>query len=278
LTCTPIYPPFLAVHRDSDRELDVVPLSAGSDGRYVFDWDALQRTVAKSTRVFLLCNPHNPVGRVFTLNEIGQVAAFCQRHDLIFCSDEIHCDLILDDVATPHVTALSLDQVADRSIILMAASKTYNIAGLACAFAVIPNRSLRRDFRRVAGKLLPEISPFGFAATEAAYRYGENWRRELIAYLRETRDLITQFVSERLPGISMTPMEATYLAWLDVRSLGLEDPCSYFERYGLGFSDGTHFGAPGFLRMNFGCPRSRVELALSRLESAVRARRAAEDT
>ena len=272
LTCSPVYPPFLHVHRDSARQLDVVPMLVADDGRYVLDWESLERAVTPATKVFLFCNPHNPVGRVFSRDEVAAVAAFCDRHHLIWCADEIHCDLILDESRTPHTSALSFDHgVRDRTILLMAASKTYNIAGLACAFAIIPDPALRRAFLRAAGKRLAEISPLSFVATEAAYRAGEPWRQELLNVLRSHRDFLDGTIRAHLPQIAMTPLEATYLAWLDVRGLPLDSPHHFFEEHGLGFSNGTDFGTPGFMRMNFGCPRATLAQAVARLQQAVAA-------
>jgi cystathionine beta-lyase len=186
------------------------------------------------------------------------------------CSDEIHSGLILDEQETPHVSALSFESpIRDRTIILMAVSKTFNVPGLACAFGIVPNAALRRRFIKAAGKLLSEINPFGYIATEAALSQGEPWRQELVTYLRRNRDRITQVLQQRIPHIKMTPLEATYLAWLDVRQLNHPHPTALFEQHGVGLSDGASYGAPGFVRMNFGCPIAKLELALTRLEAAV---------
>ncbi len=201
-----------------------------------------------------------------------RLAEWCAGHGLLLCSDEIHCDLVLEPKATPHHTAVGLpDALRANTITLMAASKTYNIAGLACAYAVIPDAGLRQRFRRSAGKMMPEISPLSFVATEAAYRYGEPWRQALLAYLRTSRDLLRECIAAWEPRVMMSPLEATYLAWLDVRGLQLEHPGKYFEHHGLGFSDGPAFGAPGFVRLNFGCPHSVLREALERLAAAVEA-------
>jgi cystathionine beta-lyase len=269
LTTVPVYPPFLHVHRDSGKQLTTVPLAVRSDQRHELDWDALERAVTADTRVFLFCNPHNPVGRAFPPEDVERVLDFCHRHDLLLCSDEIHCDLILDD-ALAHTSVLRFDREAiQQTVTLMAASKTYNIAGLACAFAVIPDDELRRRFRHSAGKLLGETNPLGLVATKVALDEGEPWRRELIAYLRLNRNLLSDFVARHAPRIRMTPLEATYLAWLDVREISRSKPRGYIEEHGVGLSDGADFGTPGFLRLNFGLPRFRLEEALRRLEHAL---------
>lgn len=272
MTNSPVYPPFLHVHRDSGRELINVPLAydSSSNSGYTFDFDAMEAAVTPETRVFLLCNPHNPAGRVFSPAELEKLIKFCDRHSLLLCSDEIHCDLVFDDADSPHQTAIGFpDSIRDRTITLLAASKTYNVAGLACAYAVIPDATLRRKFIAAGGKLIPEISPLSFHATEASYRHGEPWRKALMAYLKINRDTLSIFIGDKLAPIKMAPMEATYLAWLDVRELGLENPGAHFEKHGVGLSNGSDFGAPGFLRVNFGCTLKTLKEALRRMEEAV---------
>ena len=271
MTCTPVYPPFLKVHRDSGRELIAVPLRE-DEGRHTFDFEAMERAVTPRTRLFLLCSPHNPVGRVWTRAELDALADFCVRHDLLLCADEIHCDLLLEPETAPHTTALRLDgPIRQRLVVLMAASKTWNVPGLGLSFAVIPDPSLRRRFQLAKNAFVAETSPLGFAATAAAYRDGEDWRRALCRYLRGNRDRIAEFLAERCPAVRMPRIEATYLAWLDVRPLGLEHPAAHFEAHGLALSNGADFGAPGFVRLNFGCPRVTLEEGLARFAAAIAA-------
>ena len=272
MTNSPVYPPFLHVHRDSGRRLINVPLAcdATTNSGYTFDFDAMEAAVTADTRVFLLCNPHNPAGRVFNDAELADLIEFCNRHQLVLCSDEIHCDMVFDDCASPHRTAIGFpESIRERTITLLAASKTYNVAGLACAYAVIPDPSLRRNFVAAGGKLIPEISPLSFHATEASYRDGEPWRLAMMAYLKANRDALSTFVTEHLAPIKMAPMEATYLAWLDVRALGLANPGEHFEAHGIGLSNGSDFGAPGFLRLNFGCTRKTLDEGMARMADAV---------
>jgi cysteine-S-conjugate beta-lyase len=251
ITLTPIYPPFLHVHKDAEKQLITVPLAQDTpDGVWRIDFAALETAVTPSTRVFLFCNPHNPVGRVYTRAEVQGVIDFCLRHDLLLCSDEIHCDLVLD--ALRHESALGFaGAIQERLIVLMAASKTYNIPGLALAWAVIPDARLRTAFRAAGGKLIPELNPLSYAATEAALREGEPWRQALLAYLRGLR--LAQ------------PLQATYLAWLDARSLSVAHPQTHFEALGVGLSPGTDFAAPDYVRLNFGCPRATLDEALRRM-------------
>ena len=264
---TPVYPPFLSAPVFSDRTRIAVPLLTHGD-RWDIDWDAMEAAVTPGTKLFILCHPHNPVGRVWSRDDLARIVDFCVRHDLVLVSDEIHCDLILDDV--PHVPALALGPDATaRCIALYAPSKTYNLPGLACAFAVIPDETLRQRFKRTAHGIITEINAFGYAGCAAAYQHGEPWRRELITYLRGNRDLVFTFVRNHLPGIVMRPMAATYLAWLDVRGLNLDTPHQFFEDAGVGLSNGIDFGAPGFLRLNFGCPRAMLQEGLDRMKRAV---------
>ena len=270
MTCTPVYPPFLNVHHDARVDLVTVD-HAFQQGRWVFDWVAMERAITKRTRVFLLCNPQNPLGRAFSKAEILQVASFCEAHDLVLVSDEIHCDLILDEAATPHYSGLSLPPaLARRTITLLAPSKTWNIAGLGYAFAVIPDDSLRRRFCATRGHTLSEINALAYHAAEAAYRHGEPWRQELLAYLAGNRDALVAFIRERCPGLSITAPEATYLAWIDARQLGVENPANHFEqKAGLFLSDGAFFGWPGWFRFNYGCPREKMLAGLEKIRTAL---------
>ncbi len=268
MTCTPVYPPFLSAPGWSGRTLQKVPLHIKND-EWTFDMDALEAAVTEETRLFILCNPHNPVGRVYRREELEQVADFCARHDLVLCSDEIHCDMILND-GLQHIPTLSLgDEVAARTVTLMAPSKTYNLPGLACAYAVIPDAGLRDRFKRTARGLITEINAFGYVGCGAAYAHGEPWRKELMAYLVANRDTLYAFIADRIPELKMLPMEATYLAWIDVSGLDLPSPARFFEDHGVGLSKGVDFGMPGYLRLNFGCPRDMLVEGLERMERAV---------
>ncbi len=270
MTCTPVYPPFIATHHDAHATLITVdhPLV---DGIWTFDWEAMEKAVTPETKIFLLCNPQNPLGRVFSAAEVTKLAEFCETHDLILVSDEIHCDLIFDETATPHFSAVNLPEtLAKRSITLLAPSKTWNIAGLGYAFAVIPDDTVRRKFTAARGHTLSEINALSYYAAEAAYRQGEPWRMELMNYLTENRDTLVDFINSRCPGLSTQPGEATYLAWIDARQMGVENPAQYFEKKaGLFLSDGAYFGWPGWVRFNFGCPRARMLDGLEKIAAAL---------
>ena len=270
MTYTPVYPPFIGTHHDAHAALITVD-HVLSDGQWTFDWEAMEKAVTLETKAFLLCNPQNPLGRVFTAGEVTRLAEFCETHDLILVSDEIHCDLIFDEITTPHFSALSLpERLAKRSITLLSPSKTWNIAGLGYAFAVIPDDTVRRKFAAARGHTLSEINALSYYAAEAAYRHGEPWRKELVSYLAGNRDSLVEFVKHRCPDLIVRPGEATYLAWIDARAMGVENPAQHFEKKaGLFLSDGAYFGWPGWVRFNFGCPRARVLEGLEKMADAL---------
>lgn len=268
ITTTPVYPPFLSAPANSRRNLVTVPLSETS--QWKIDFDGLERAVSPCSRLFLFCNPHNPTGRVYSKKELVAVAAFCDKHNLILCSDEIHCDLLLDTAR--HIPIASLDQkIAQRTITLMAPSKTYNIPGLGAGFAIITDPALRKSFKRAMNELVPHVNLFGFTATLAAYKHGHNWLHALLDYLRINRDIVEQRIAA-MPGLSMNHVEATYLAWIDAGALEVAHPASFFESAGVGLGDGADFGTAGFLRLTFGCPRATLEKALDRMEEAIKNR------
>ena len=266
LTATPVYPPFLSAPGGAGRTLATVPLSL-ADGRWGWDFAAMEAAVTPTTRLLLLCHPHNPVGRVWDAKELDELATFCRRHDLLVCSDEIHCDLVLDAERRHVPFALACPELATRCITLMAPSKTYNIPGLACAFAIIADAGLRQRFTDAMRGIVADVNVLGLVAAEAAFRHGEPWRLALLDVLRTNRDRVERAVSE-MPGLTMTHVEATYLAWIDARGLGVADPAAYFEQAGVGLSNGADFGNPGWLRLNFGCPTATLETALRRLHEA----------
>ena len=270
---TPVYPPFFSAPADAERKVLAVPLTE-VDGRITFDWAAMEAAVTPRTCLLLLCSPHNPVGRVWTRAELELLAEFCVRHGLALCSDEIHCDLLVEPEVSPFTSCLTLDgPIRDQLVVMMAASKTYNVPGLGLSFAIIPNPEMRRKFQATKNCFVAETSPLGFVTTEAAYRDGEAWRQSLCEYLRGNRDLIVSHLAAYAPEVRMPHLEATYLAWLDVRALGLVHPAAHFEAHGLGLSNGADFGAPGFVRLNFGCPRAVLAEGLRRFSLGVDAAR-----
>jgi len=267
LTFSPIYPPFLSAPPLSRKSVKTVPLDR-EDGRYVMKPDRFEQTITPRSRILLLCNPHNPVGRKFERHELEPIAESCLAHDIILCSDEIHCDLVLD--GGPHTPTATLSPaVSARTITLMAPSKTFNIPGLSCSFAIIENPELRAQFRKAHSGIVPWTNALGYAACLAAYRDCEPWRLALIDYLRANEQIVHRFINEEIPGTAMDHVQATYLAWIDTRPLGLPHPERFFELAGVGLSDGKEFLAEGFVRLNFGCPRATLLAGLERMKHAV---------
>ena len=267
ITFTPIYPPFMSAPPLSGRTLVKVPLQY-ENGRWGLDLDALERAATGRTRLLLLCSPHNPVGRVWTLPELTALAQFADRRDLVICSDEIHAGLVLDQEVSHIPIATLSPETSRRTITLLAPSKTFNVPGLGCSFAVISDATLRRAFRRAMGGIVPHVNLLGYTAAEAAYRNGAGWRRELLSYLRGNRDLVAREIAT-MPGLTVAHVEATYLSWIDLRGTGISDPARFFEEAGVGLSDGAEFGLPGFVRLNFGCRRALLAEALRRMRVAL---------
>ena len=267
MTAVPVYPPFLSAPGFSRRSLIKVPLKE-KENRWQFDFDRLEQMITDNTRLFILCNPHNPVGRVYTRSELVQLAAICNKYDIVICSDEIHCGLILDKNKV-HVPTATLDpETADRTITLMAPSKTFNLPGLGCAFAVISGKKLRHLFKKQMAGIVPRPNVLGYAATMAAFTECDDWHAALLDYLRGNLETIARAIRQ-MPPLTIAPVEATYLAWIDMRSSGLKSPARFFEEAGVGLQDGIEFDGPGFARLNFGCSRSLLEKALARMTAAM---------
>lgn len=269
LTFTPIYPPFLSAPTNMDCRTVAVPLvQEGSHWR--MDTNLLEQAITQKSRLLLLCNPHNPVGRMWTREELLAVAEVALRHDLIICSDEIHADLVLDAARRHLPMGMLSPEISHRTITLQAPSKTYNIPGLGCSYAVVPDAALRQQLTRAMAGIVPYVNLMGYTAAEAAYRDGEDWRQALLAYLRGNLEMVQHTVADL--GLSMSPVEATYLAWIDLRDTDIEQPGPFFEQFGVGLSDGREFGLPGFVRLNFGCPRTMLGKGLARMRRALEQR------
>jgi cysteine-S-conjugate beta-lyase len=273
LVQTPAYPPILRVAGNAGLTREEAPLARGPEGRYEADLDALRAAIGERTRVFLLCNPHNPVGRVFDRRELAAMAEICLRRGLVICADEIHCEVLF--AGREHIPIAALDpEVEARTITLMSPSKTFNLAGLKFALAIIPNPELRERFLAARADLVQVPNILGAAAALAAYREGQAWLEALLRYLEANRDFLLAYVRERLPGIAMAPPEATYLGWLDCRGAALPGPAPaafFLERARVALHEGTAFGrgGEGFARLNFGCPRATLEAALERMRAAL---------
>ena len=273
LVQTPVYPPILRSAGNHGLRRDEHALTRNGGGRYAVDPAAFAAAIRSDTRVFLLCNPHNPVGRLYGRPELEGMAAACLRRDLWIVADEIHCDLALDGRQHVPIAALA-PEVEQRTITLMAPSKTFNLPGLKCAVAVIPNAGLRERFVAAAADLVPKINVLGCTAAVAAYREGDAWLEALLAYLKDNRDFLVRQVKATLPGVTMAVPEATYLAWLDCRGAARAgaDPYTFFlTQAKVALNDGVTFGpgGAGFVRLNYGCPRSLLAQGLQRMAAAL---------
>jgi cystathionine beta-lyase len=263
ITAVPIYPPFLSAPANASRTALRVQMSE-TDGVWAWDLVALERAITPSTRLLLLCNPHNPVGRVFTRDELRAIAEICERHNVVMCSDEIHAGLVLDQDKR-HVPLASLSEdIAQNTVTLMSASKTFNLPALGCAYAIVSNPELRAKLKKATAGIVHHVGLMGYVATEAAYRHGKPWQLELLDYLRANRDLVEREVA-KMKGLRIWHAEATYLSWIEARGLNTDVPAALFNEAGVGLYDGALFGAPGFLRLNFACPRPLLEKALERM-------------
>jgi cystathionine beta-lyase len=275
---TPVYPPFLSAAKWAGAQSGEMELTRGLDGSYTVDLERFEGAITdglnRRTRAFLLCNPHNPVGRVFTPAELTAMAEICLRHDLTIISDEIHCDLIYSGHRHTPIASLS-PEIEARTVTVMAPSKTYNIPGLGCAVAIIPNKELRRRYQEAHKGLAGHVNSLGYVGALAAYRDGQPWLDACLRYLEANRDFVCQYVAEKLPQLAVSPLEGTYLAWLNCRQAGIPDgmaPGKFFlEKAKVALNEGATFGkgGEGFVRLNFGCPRAILEKALERMRGAL---------
>ncbi len=269
---TPVYYPMLRAPAQVGLTNDEMELTRRTDGSYEIDFDLMEETITDHTRVFILCNPHNPVGRVFRIEELERMADICLRHDIIICSDEIHADLMMGD--NRHVPIASLaPEILKQTVTLMAPSKTYNVAGLKCSVAIVQNPELRAALESTHADLIPGVNILGYTAALAAYRDGQPWLDALLRYLESNLDFLLQYVETDLPGVTVARPEGTYLAWLNCRDTGIKgNPYAFFlEQARVAVNDGATFGRGGerFVRLNFGCPRSMLNEALDRMNRAL---------
>jgi cystathionine beta-lyase len=267
----PVYFHFLRDPVHQGRTLSDPSLVRKGDS-YEIDFDAFEKSITERTQMFILCNPHNPVGRVFTEAELQRIADICLRHRLILCSDEIHCDLVYPGYCHTPIASLA-PEIAECTITLMAPSKTYNVAGLGCAYAIIKNPSLRRTWQIASYGMVPGISLMGHTAALAALTEGQEWLDQVMVYLEGNRNFVDQYLREKMPAIRMSRIEATYLAWLDCRAAGISgNPGEFFLREArVALNNGADFGkgGEGHVRLNFACRRSLLAEGLDRMAAAI---------
>lgn len=269
---SPVYHPFFEVVRDHQRPMEIVSLQ-DRDGRFYFDWEDFEEKLSRS-KMFLLCNPHNPGGRVWSSEELTRMGELCCKHDVIIISDEIHCDLMLNGHKHFPIASMSAE-IAARCVTAMAPSKTFNIAGAMNSVVVITDESLRKAYSDTLEHLhLTFGNTFGHLTMEAAYQYGEPWLEELLSYLSANIDLVQIYFAEHLPQVKVMRPEASFLIWLDFTALGMNDHRELVnlmvKEAKVGLNSGTTYGKEGLfhMRMNIGCPRSVVQQALQQIHAA----------
>ena len=266
ITTYPIYPYFFKAPRlNHNKELLLKMVEV--DGRFTLDFKSLREKVDSTCRLFLLCNPYNPCGTVFTKDELLELGEVAKKHDLIICSDEIHCDLVIDKNAK-HIPIASLNEdFQNRTITLMAPSKTFNIAGLNCSYAIIPNKALRERFLASMGDLNGGVNILGLEAGKSALEGGDEWLEELKIYLWDNFLLVREFI-EKNPKLKMAKHEATFLAWIDCTALKT-DPYKLFLKHGVGLTDGNDFMGEGVVRLNFVTQKKNLKEILKRMQKAL---------
>lgn len=268
---TPIYPPFLEAVHETGRHLIVNELVPGDSG-YTIDFDALRAEIDRNTRLLLLCNPHNPSGRVFTRSELEALAEIALEHHLIVVSDEIHADLVYS--GHEHIPFATLGhEIEAQTVTLCSATKAFNIAGLRCALAVFGSEVLQDHFQELPRHTRGGLGSLGLQATEVAWRECQPWLDAVLAYLEQNRDFVATFLREQMPQIRHHPPEGTFLAWMDCRPLELDRAPYWFflKQAKVGLSYGKHFGPAGrgFVRLNFATSRAILSEALERMAKAL---------
>jgi cystathionine beta-lyase len=275
ITLSPVYAPMFGASLEQGMPSIHVPLIGtvtGNTIRYEIDFDAFETAITPRTTLLMLCHPHNPLGREFTPEELSKLAEICARKHVLICSDEIHGDLVLDGRKHTPMASLS-PEIAARTITLMAPSKTFNIPGLGCSFAIVPNAQLRARMQGAMSGIIPHVNLMGLTATYAAFTRSDDWLADLRLYLAENRNTMVSYLAEHMPALKTTLSEATYLAFFDCRALGIEgDPFKHFlERAKVATNPGPWFGkgGDGFVRFNFGCPRAQMLEALEKMAESL---------
>jgi cystathionine beta-lyase len=270
---SPVYHPFHSTVENNGRVVVDNQLKLDK-GRYEIDFEDMERKLSENVKMMILCNPHNPVGNVWSYDDLLKIGDLCVKYDVIIVSDEIHSDLVYK--GKRHIPIASiLKDFSDRTITCMAPSKTFNVAGLSTSVAIIANKDLLRKFKATIARLgIGMNNLFGIFALRSAYLHCEDWLEELLVYLEGNADFLVKYIETNIPKIKVRKPEATYLAWLDFRELGLDQDSLVkllVKKAKVGLNDGMEFGpgGEGFMRLNFACPRSVLEEGLKRIENAV---------
>lgn len=269
---TPAYPPF--IHAPENFDLEGIPNDMiREDGKWVIDFDKFESQIKENTSLFILCNPQNPTGRLFTKEELLRLGEICQKHNVKICSDEIHSEIILADRKHTPIASLSED-LRSRTITFIAPSKTFNIPGLSCSAAIVEDPGMRDQFRKAIAGLCSGVIGISQEAAIAAYRDSSDWLDGLLAYLRGNRDFALSYIAEKMPEIKTTVSEATFLLWLDCSGTKIEgSPSKFFmEKAKVGLNEGAEFGKgyEKYVRLNIGTNRATLKEALDKMAEALR--------
>lgn len=268
LVFTPVYHPLLILPKKNARQRVDIPLQY-LDGRWTVDFEAFRNAITARSKMLLLCSPHNPVGTMFSEKELTKIVEICVEHKILLVSDEIHCDLVLHKQKIHKPTGLVANQLGDNVLTLMSPSKTFNLAGANCSFAIIPDAAIRQRFMDQCLYTVPTVPTLSYTAAEAAYQHGWSWHQQLIEHLRGNLQLLKQEVT-KTPYLWMDDTEATYLAWINTSELPVENPQEFFINAGVGLSPGAQFGDSHYQRLNFACSRQQLQQGISRIQRAVR--------
>jgi cystathionine beta-lyase len=272
LVQTPVYGPLLRAPTNAGLICNKVPLSRDGSGYYGIDLDAFETAITARTRLFILCNPHNPVARVFEKHELESMAELCLRHGVVICSDEVYNDWVFDGRRHLPIASLS-PNISQRAITFFGTSKSHNIPGLRVGVAVVENRELRQQLLAWSADLVPGVNSLEYIAALEAYRSGGTWQRAVLRYIQANRDFLFEYVQTHLPGITLVKPEGTPTGWLDCRQAGIRGrPFEFFlQKAKVALNDGGGYGEEGrgFLRLAFGCPRSMLTDALERMRVAL---------
>lgn len=271
---SPVYYPFFDVVNDHGRELVLNPLK-NVDGNYVMDYEDLEKKIDDKVKYLILCNPHNPVGRVWTKEELIKLGNICIDNNVEVISDEIHGDLVYGEKKYTPFASIS-EEFCKNSITCLSATKTFNIAGLQASFAIFPDKKQYEEFENFLGVLdIKRNNCFSLVAVEAAFRYGEEWLQQLLEYLEGNIEFLINYCKENIPNIKPNKPEGTYLVWLDCKDLGLDDESLndfMINKAKIALDSGNWFGelGKGYMRINIACPRATLEKGLKRIEKAVK--------
>lgn len=263
MTSVPVYHPFIEIANSDNRFLQAVPLTAD----FKMDFEAMRAAVTEETKLYILSNPHNPTGRMYTKEELLELGNFCNEHKILLCSDEIHADIVIDP-SRQHIPVASVSRdIALNSVSLFSPGKAFNIPGISGAFAVIPDDSLRAKFRKTMLNAIPHLGKFGADIMHAAYVESNEWQEESLRYLRQNHDYLLEQIN-KIEGLEMQACEATYLAWINFSALGDVDFVSHLEKHGVGVIDAKVFMGTKYFRLNFATQKELLEEAVTRIKNA----------